>query len=120
MYTDFALDRLRQLETQPWVMAEIFEINADELEEVDSANPIEGLIEGNAALMWRRAVRRNDIDSFLSYETHTEDALSDAWNFVTIYRWATDDEIITYELEGDTLLVVSVVSNLELVRYFNI
>lgn len=39
------------------------------------------------------------------------------WNYVSVYRWATDDEMIQHELEGDTLMVVSIMSNLELATY---
>lgn len=118
-YSDYALERMRQLELQPWVRAEIMEINANELEEVHSPNPLEGYVAGHPNVMWRRAVRRKDIQSYLGYEAESDDELSDACNYVSVYRWATDDEAIRYELEGDTLLVVSVMTNLELARYID-
>ncbi|KUI20484.1 hypothetical protein AU192_16400 [Mycobacterium lehmannii] len=119
-YSDYALERMRQLELQPWVRAEIMEINANELEEVDSPNPLEGYLVGHPSIMWRRAVRRRDIQSYLGFEAESDDELSDACNYVSVYRWATDDEAIRYELEGDTLLVVSLMTNLELARYIDV
>ena len=95
------------------------EINADELEEVETPNPLEGFLEGQTAVMWRRAVRRTAIDSYLDFEAESDDEPTEARNYVSVYRWATDDEMIRYQLEGDTLLVVSIMSNLELARYID-
>jgi hypothetical protein len=84
------------------------------------SNPVtEPIPVGQTAVMWRRAVPRTAIDSYLDFEAESDDELTDAWNYVSVYRWATDDEMIRYELEGDTLLVVSVMSNLELARYID-
>lgn len=116
-YSDYALERFRQLHLQKWVIAEIMRINADELEPVQVPNPLEGFVDGHGSMMWRRAVRRADIDKYLGFEIDSPDELSDACNYVTLYRWATTDEIINSQLEGDTLLVTSILSNLELARY---
>ena len=117
-YSDYALERFRELDLQPWTIAQIMEINANELQEFDKANPLEGFLEGQTAVMWRRAVSRSAIDSYLAFETESDDnKYSDAWNYVSVYRWATDDEMIRYGLEGDTLLVVSIMTNLELAPY---
>lgn len=120
-YSDYALQRMRDLELdrQPWVAAKIMEINAAELEEINTATPLQGFIEGHSGLMWRRAVRRNHIESYLQFEGESEDELSDASNYVSVYRWATDEEMINYQLEGDTLIVVSVISNLELAQFID-
>lgn len=116
-YSDYALERFRQLRLQKWVIAEIMGIIADELEPVQVPNPLEGFVDRHGSMMWRRAVRRADIDKYLGYETDSPDELSDACNYVTVYRWATTDEIINSQLEGDTLLVTSILSNLELAQY---
>lgn len=114
-YSDYALERFRELDLQPWTIAQIMGINAKELREIDTATPLEGFVEGQTALMWRRAVSRSAIDSYLAFEAESDDDKhSDAWNYVSVYRWANDDEMIRYELEGDTLLVVSIMTNLEL------
>lgn len=96
------------------------EINADELEEVREPNELEGILKGPVPVMWRRGVRRNDLTSFKQFEGNSDDSPSDAWNYASIYRWATDDEVIEYDLEGDTLLVVSVVSSSYLARFIDL
>lgn len=113
------MERVRDLNLQPWTIAEIMEINADELVEVKEPNELEGILKGPVAVMWRRAVRRKDLSSFKQFEGNTEDAPSDAWNYVSIYRWATDEEVVENNLEGDTLLVVSIVSSAYLARFID-
>ena len=57
------------------------------------------------------------IDSYLQFESDSEDNPSDAWNYVSVYRWATSDEVIQHRLAPQTLLVVAIMSNLQLARY---
>jgi hypothetical protein len=95
------------------------QINADELSEVKEPNELEGILKGPLPVMWRRAVRRNDLTSFKQFEGNTDDSPSDAWNYVSIYRWATDEEVVECDLEGDTLLVVSIVSSAFLARFID-
>ncbi|WP_454259675.1 hypothetical protein [Pseudoxanthomonas mexicana] len=118
LYTDYALERLRVLDLQPWVCAEIKWINAHELQAVTANGPIEGYVQNKETVWWRRAVRRADIASYLDYESYSEDDPSDAQNYVSVYRWATADERIEHKItQREALLVVSVVSNIELLRY---
>jgi hypothetical protein len=95
------------------------EINADELLEVREPNELEGILKGPFEVMWRRAVRREHLSSYKEFEGNSDDAPSDAWNYVSIYRWATDEEVVEYDLEGDTLLVVSIVSSAYLARFID-
>jgi hypothetical protein len=110
---------MRDLDLHPWITAEIMEINAAELEEVSTQTDLQGFIANHSGLMWRRAIRRNHLASYLGFEGESDDDPGDAWNYVSIYRWATNAEMTNYELEGDTLLVVSVMSNLELAQFIN-
>jgi len=116
-YSDYALEQFRALNLNDWTIAEIMSINAAELQEVTTPNPIEGFLEGQRRVMWRRAVRRMAIDSYLQFESDSEDNPSDAWNYVSVYRWATSDEVIQHRLAPQTLLVVAIMSNLQLARY---
>ncbi|SCX15282.1 hypothetical protein SAMN02799620_02029 [Mycolicibacterium fluoranthenivorans] len=95
------------------------EINATELEEVSTQTHLQGFIENHPGLMWRRAIRRNHLASYLRFEGESEDEPGSAWNYVSVYRWASNQEMTSYQLEGDTLLVVSVMSNLELAQFIN-
>lgn len=116
-YSDYALERFRLLHVPKWTIAAIMQINADELAVPNPPSEIEGWVEGAPGLMWRRAVRSADLEDYLKFEDKSSDEPDEARNFVSIYRWATSDEMIERKLARPALMVVSIVSNLELARY---
>ncbi|SPM40546.1 hypothetical protein AU192_16400, partial [Mycobacterium numidiamassiliense] len=81
------------------------------------SNPIEDYVQGQSGLMWRRAIWRDQIDWYLTWEHLSEDEPDGAANYVSIYRWATDNEMIRFRLPHPALMVVAFMSNLELARH---
>ena len=82
-----------------------------------ASNSIEGFVQNHAGLMWRRAVRRANIASYLDFEIDDDDAESyAAHNYVSVYRVASADDAIRFRLPRRALVVVGVIGNEDLAR----
>jgi hypothetical protein len=96
------------------VIAEIFYIASEELRpDIDDA--LEGPLNGNPDVRYRRCVRTVELHSYTSFELDdVDDFQSQACDYILIYRWLTKDEQINLRLSSG-LVVVRVVSNVDLV-----
>jgi hypothetical protein len=115
-YCNYAKDCFRLLDLPDATIAQIMRINAQELDVVTTPNPLEGFLDRYPHMMWRRAVRRAELAAYLDYEARSADNPEHAWNYVSVYRWATPEELIQYQ-RRPTLLVVAIMGNLDLARH---
>ncbi|MHA3020457.1 hypothetical protein ACXPWS_09295 [Mycobacterium sp. BMJ-28] len=113
LYADSAMENIRCLPA--WTSAELLQINSDELTMAVDPSAIEGYVEKHVGLMWRRAVRRAELEKLYRLdEQEWDDDMSGAHNYISVYRRATPDEIIRLNINRPALTVVAVFSNRDL------
>ncbi len=112
LYTDSAMRNIRRLPA--WTTADILQINSDELTTVVSPSGIEGFVEEQVGLMWRRAIRRAEAAKPYQHDEQQWNDMSGAHNYISVYRRATPDEMIRLNINRPALTVVSVLSNRDL------
>jgi hypothetical protein len=92
-----AREDLRQI-TDGSVRAEILELAEAELGSPDDPQPgFEGRSTEDGNIFYRRAVRRDELADFMSWDLdEKDDSRNYAWNYVIIYRYMTMDEVINF------------------------
>lgn len=100
----------------PSVTTEILRLACSELRPPPAQTVLEGTIAGESGMWWRRAVPLRLLDAQERFDLDDVDEFRiQACDYVLVYRLATNDEAINYEISRDTLIVVRVVHNSEMV-----
>lgn len=113
-WTELAMEDLRAV-GDSIEAAEIFHIARTELQP-GAASEIEGPLQGEPHVRFRRCVRMRDLADFTSFEINEDsDAFTrQACDYVLLYRALTADELINLRRKPGTLVILKVVSNTEL------
>lgn len=99
----------------PSVMAQLIDLARKELAHSPSLGPIEGPLPPNRGLWWRRAVRRTQVQAFLTLDVDGEDEFAiQPFNYVFIYREVTTGDGVDGRASEGALIVVRVCHNREI------
>lgn len=122
-YDNAAMEDLRSI-GRAEVIAEIMQIVEDEIRIPpgvvgSDVSKIEGYWRGRRDMMWRRAVRFDDLANYLSFEADDSDEFTCmAYNYVVVYHRPTPTWIVRYRLETESVTIQNVVQGVLIPRHY--